>query len=464
MARHDRSRLLLIAVLLLLVLALPVWAETPFGDPEIPTGNAHMVVISEERLQQIQEQQAAPVQQEFVLDADVPEELFPELVVEKASDGAPLLDDEHLGLLDDPAERAEAERLVAAVRDGGDDRETARLLSRSRLERFLIQFNRSCDLSPIPEESIRRRIDTDQFVFMVVLMPRPLLRELIKNSCVVKVADPENQEAFFAYAQRVLEEEARERIRLLRLHQSSNDVTGYDDVVQLLQGAWDRSKGEHSPLQEFVTPDEPVIAAAAEGKSPEELYRVATGWLWLSDPSLWERDEHWITPVAFLTETPATTRNPAGDGPASDCSEQANSLVSLLRASGVSAKEVRVAMGAVEFEDNTTGGHAWVELLIDGEWIVLDPTVGTFFDDDVGEVTVREPLPFDYWQYHPFPIHDVWVYYNDEYFLDLDERHAPKAWGAAAGTLLDEELRDGLKGSLWESVMLFLAKLLARLA
>ncbi len=408
-------------------------------------------------------QEPAPTGEDFSLDEGVPEEEFPTLFEEKATADEPLLTEKHQALLDDPEEQAESQRLVDTI-NNEEPVEMIKQLSKSKMQRFLVQFKRSCDLSGIPEPAVKRRIDTDNYVFMALLMPRALLRPFIENGCVVKIADPENKEAFFEYAKNVMREEAMERALLLELHKSSNDVTAYGDLVGQLDDAWDRAMGKHSPLQQYVTPKAAPVQRLAGALERDALYARASGWLWISDDALWQESEKWLTPAEFLASTPSHDDNPLVGTPASDCSEQANTLVSLLRASGVSPKNVRVAMGEVEFFDGTSGGHAWVEVRIDGTWIVLDPTVGSYYDDETGELAEREGLPVSYWHYHPFPINEVWSYYNDKYFLDMREDHAPKSWDQDADTLLGKELSEGLHQGFWEKLMLLVIRVIGAFA
>lgn len=66
------------------------------------------------------------------------------------------------------------------------------------------------------------------------------------------------------------------------------------------------------------------------------------------------------------------------DDPVGDCTEYAQLLVTLARASGLPAREVT---GFIYYQDDPEdeklgqfGGHAWVEIFIDGQWQQMDPT------------------------------------------------------------------------------------------
>lgn len=113
----------------------------------------------------------------------------------------------------------------------------------------------------------------------------------------------------------------------------------------------------------------------------------------------------------------------------SDCSEQANTLTSLLRASGVPAEKVRVVLGNVRFGDQV-GGHAWVQIFQDGVWVDLDPTSGPYWDDEKRQLVQGSGLAWDYFKFFPFPVIETWVYYNDKYFYDLETKQGnpPLTW------------------------------------
>jgi hypothetical protein len=144
---------------------------------------------------------------------------------------------------------------------------------------------------------------------------------------------------------------------------------------------------------------------------------MAVQWTYVSDQKLNRVADKWLTPHEFLTGTPDDSNNPLQGKIVSDCEEKANTLVSLMRAEGVRPEEVRVALGEVTFNDIKTG-HAWVELLTHGLWLSLDPCWGPYWDDKAGKLVRREGVPFDYYSSHTYPVIQVWIYYNDIYYLD----------------------------------------------
>jgi len=190
-----------------------------------------------------------------------------------------------------------------------------------------------------------------------------------------------------------------------------------------------------SNYQMYVTPDAEAVESYLEENDLNdkyEIYDAALSWTWVSDETLNYEEEQWLTPTEFLDETPAYSSNPVYGEPASDCEEQANTLASLLIASGeYNESTVRVAIGKVDFGD-VSGGHAWVEVYEDGAWFPLDPTDGPYYDDDSSELIPADSSDVDYDQYSDsvYPVVEIWYYYNNEYFIDLGTQieNAPVSW------------------------------------
>ena len=195
----------------------------------------------------------------------------------------------------------------------------------------------------------------------------------------------------------------------------------------------ENNSGEEFPFRAYVTPEDRAIQTLAEQiNGVEEAYKVAVQWTYISEQELNHTVEKWLTPHEFLTDTPHYSSNPLQGEEVSDCEEQANTLVSLIRAEGISPEEVRVALGEVIFNDIKTG-HAWVELLIEGNWVALDPSLGPYWDDKTGKLIRRQGIPFDHYATHAYPLLRAWAYYSDVYFLAPIEgqRDAPASWGAS---------------------------------
>jgi len=190
-----------------------------------------------------------------------------------------------------------------------------------------------------------------------------------------------------------------------------------------------------SNYQMYVTPDAEAVNSYLEENSLNdkyEIYDVALSWTWVSDETLNNAEEKWLTPTEFLEQTPAYSSNPVYGEPVSDCEEQANALVSLLIASEeYNESTVRVAIGKVDFAD-VSGGHAWVEVYEDGGWLPLDPTDGPYYDDESSELMPSAASDISYEKYsnNVYPAVEIWYYYNNEYFIDLGTQsgNAPVSW------------------------------------
>ncbi|HIH73884.1 MAG TPA: transglutaminase domain-containing protein [Methanosarcina sp.] len=190
-----------------------------------------------------------------------------------------------------------------------------------------------------------------------------------------------------------------------------------------------------SNYQAYVTPDSEAVKFYLEENGLDnkyEIYEAATSWTWVSDETLNDKEEKWLTPAEFLNETAIYSSNPVYGEPASDCEEQANTLASLLIASEeYNESTVRVAIGKVDFGE-VSGGHAWVEVYEDGEWFPLDPTDGPYYDDNTSKLVAADSSDIDYDQYRngAYPAVEIWYYYNNEYFIDLGTYlgNAPVSW------------------------------------
>lgn len=190
-----------------------------------------------------------------------------------------------------------------------------------------------------------------------------------------------------------------------------------------------------SNYQMYVTPNAEAVESYLEENDLDdkyEIYDAALSWTWVSDETLNGEEEKWLIPTEFLEETPSYSSNPVYGEPASDCEEQANTLASLLIASGeYNESTVRVAIGKVDFGE-VSGGHAWVEVYEDDEWFPLDPTDGPYYDDDSSELIPANSSEVDYYEYRDstYPVVEIWYYYNDEYFIDLGTQsgNAPVSW------------------------------------
>jgi hypothetical protein len=180
----------------------------------------------------------------------------------------------------------------------------------------------------------------------------------------------------------------------------------------------------------YVTPEIEIIEdLSRELDGVEGAYETAVQWVYVSENTLNNAADKWLTPNEFLTGTPYYPANPLPGEEASDCEEQASTLVSLIRAQGVGPDEVRAAVGKVSINNKATG-HVWAELYVDQRWLALDPTFGPYWDDAGGKLVPRRGLPFDYYLDHTYPATEVWAYYNDIYQIDsaCGAGYAPASW------------------------------------
>jgi len=212
------------------------------------------------------------------------------------------------------------------------------------------------------------------------------------------------------------------------------DMQSRDELNRFLQGNTVLLDADYH-FQMYVTPDNETVFEYLEDNDLEDkydIYEAALSWVWVSDSLLNGEDEAWLYPAEFLSETSDYSSNPLSGTVVSDCEEQANTLASLLIASGeYNESSVRVALGYVNF-DGVTGGHAWVEVYEDGEWFPLDATMGPYYDEEEDEVVAGDEYNGDYYQFttESYPVVQLWYYYNDEYFVDVMAQtgDAPDNW------------------------------------
>lgn len=230
---------------------------------------------------------------------------------------------------------------------------------------------------------------------------------------------------------RTLAERGQQPPRLVELQRTLVDIADEDELRQELEIIHPvLPPDKQSRYQLYVTPGDSAVAAlAGEVVGAEECYGVAAQWTWVSDLTLNGVEEKWLMPHEFLVDTPDYPRNPVKPEVVSDCEEQANTLVSLLRADGISPERVRVALGDVNF-GGQVGGHAWVELWHNGEWLPLEATSGPYWDDEEKKWVSRTGYPFEHFSGNDYPEVEVWAYYNDFYYLDPRDGsgNAPDSW------------------------------------
>lgn len=280
---------------------------------------------------------------------------------------------------------------------------------------YLVQVKQGCTIQDKHEVTIL--LKTKQFSFIVVKMTEKKANELKRDKCVVRVLTPREARERYESLPEEAKEAVREKIRELKLKRTVLDVPEVPEELV-------------SEYQLYVTPaDGAVQSLSRQIESPTEAYATAVSWIWVSDQTLNHVAEKWLKPYEFLSDTAEYASNPAKGRIASDCSEQANTLTSLLRAEGIAPENVRVVLGLVDF-DGSIGGHAWVEVYEEGVWVALEATSGPYYDDEKRQLVGSGGLPYTYFKFFPYPVLEKWVYYNDQYFYDIETRkgNPPSSW------------------------------------
>ncbi len=307
------------------------------------------------------------------------------------------------------------------------------------------QFDASCDYGPLVPGEIRRQINASSFVIIGTDATMDEIKKLEKHPCVIRSFKRSDLQKVLSLIESDFDTERDEHFKALQMKRSleHKDVIGKDNLNNYIQKMQrELPSTVLSQYQLFVTPDaEAVQKIAKKVNDTQEIFNTALSWLWVSEQYLNGEEEHWYTPEEFLTVTPSLDTNPSPGTIASDCSEQANTLASLFLAKGYDAENVRVVLGLVDFSGQT-GGHAWVELYEDGQWIPLDPTSGAYFDESTETVTEAGRIPYTYFKYHSYPVEERWYYYNNVYFLDVitNTGNAPQNWQEESRSRLRDDL------------------------
>ena len=231
-----------------------------------------------------------------------------------------------------------------------------------------------------------------------------------------------------------LEKPPRQLLRELKLNRTiiKKDVVSEDEVKkEIIERVPEIPQGKQSRYQAFITPDNADIVSLAGSlpENPVAIYGESVTWTWVSEETLNGVAEKWLKPNEFISGTPTYPNNPLPGEIVSDCSEQANTLVSLMRAKEVPAENIRAVLGLVNFSGET-GGHVWVEYWNGQRWIALDATSGPYWDDAAGKKVDSRGIAFNYFAAHEYPSLEIWGYYNDVYYYDprSGEGNPPQKW------------------------------------
>jgi hypothetical protein len=319
----------------------------------------------------------------------------------------------------------------------------------------IIQFDATCyDASMITTE-ITRTIENPKYVFIGTETTFEEIQKLKQNTCVVRTFKPSELSQHIEAIKSEFDAARDEKFQEWEIKRviEQEDVT--ENVKEYLQ---DKHKEETLPdttqseYQLYVTPDADTVQELVEDLDDiQDIYDEALSWVWVSEEYLNGEREYWYTPEEFLTITPTLDTNPSPGDYASDCSEQANTLASLLIAAGYGEENVRVVLGLVDF-DGSVGGHAWVEIYEDGMWLPLEATAGAYYYEDSDRVREAANVPYDYFQHHSYPVVEVWYYYNNAYYMDNTARFSsgtyPDNWTKSSESYLEDDLRS-FSGDAW---------------
>jgi hypothetical protein len=312
----------------------------------------------------------------------------------------------------------------------------------------LISFESDCEWESLVPGDIRFFIENSENVIVGSDATSTEIEALLKEECVIFVNQQENTESI----QEELNEDRDKKIREAQLDRTlkEKDIIDKDqlkDYINQENPEKDWPGGVISPYQLYVTPDSNAVQNLANTNDGiQEIYAESLGWVWISDTDLWGETEKWLYPEEFLTETADLSSNPTGEI-ASDCEDQANTLASALIADGMNPENVRMVLGLVDF-DGTTGGHAWVQIYEDGQWIDLDATSGAYYTDETGYISNYYEIPYNYFKYRDYPSVEIWAYYNNKYYLDAEtgQGNAPPSWSKTAGSQLNHDVQKFRQG------------------
>ncbi len=200
------------------------------------------------------------------------------------------------------------------------------------------------------------------------------------------------------------------------------DIRNQIDVLTQRKSALQEQVDQYKKMQSrdprgFITVDDPVVKAKVE--------EITKGWATTRDKqeALFEyvRDEityvtegnpkRYIYPKPFLEYKFDFWQYPKEtiEWKKGDCEDQAILLCTMMRAAGVPASDVRVAVGLLYIGGEVFGGHAWCEFKMGHVWYVLESTCPT--------CSYIERADY-YKTYSP----EIWGWFNDEeYHIESGE-------------------------------------------
>lgn len=312
-----------------------------------------------------------------------------------------------------------------------------------------IQFHDNCDYYELVPGDVRREIQMTEFVLIGSDATMDQIKELNEHVCVIRTFRPAELSKVIHQLQGDFDSDRDSYFEEMKLKRGleKQDVIDREDLKDLLEGENPEANwpgGIISSYQLYVTPDASAVQNLADQlDGVQEIYDEALSWVWVSEEYLNGVPEKWYYPEGFLTLTPDLANNPSPGDMASDCSEQANTLASLLIADGWSEDNVRVVLGMVDFQGQS-GGHAWVEINENGQWFALEATAGAYYEESTNTLTPATSVPYKYFRYATYPVEEVWYYYNNEYFWDEENSvgNAPPEFRMPSQSWLQQDLQN----------------------
>lgn len=170
-----------------------------------------------------------------------------------------------------------------------------------------------------------------------------------------------------------------------RLHAAAKEEIDAEKTLQFLKTTF------MTDPSTFIHPeDKKIIDIAKNLSSAEDVYD------WMKSNIKYEQNK---------TGSPTDLATLSTRG--SNCFGVAALTTSLLRASGVAPDDVHITTG--QLLGNAGPPHAWTELKVDGEWVVVDPT--NFVMEPVGRLIMDKEAYLA-----PFPKKNLLFEYNDKSF------------------------------------------------
>ncbi len=309
-----------------------------------------------------------------------------------------------------------------------------------------LQVNNTCNVKDLGYSQENVLVQADNFYILLVSVTESDLENLLNQSCVIRSVPEDKLSTFLENIKQDLDVERDVMIRKNHLNRTlKKDVLDKDKLDEFLKKQTQNTTVA-LPYQLFVTPEAKTVKSLSSSlNGMQEIYTESLHWVWISDELLFGEDEQWLYPSEFLKNTANYPTNPTGKT-ASDCEEQANALASVLIANGYSSENIRVVLGLVDF-DGTVGGHAWVQVYENNNWLDIEATMGDYYDESTGEIILlRSDISYTYFKYHEYPSKEIWYYYNHEYYLIPNKKgNAPSHWLERSKTQLEDDLKNRAK-------------------